>query len=87
MSYLQGLQQRLGPVGVRVIDLRPGPVDTPMTAGMQKGLLWSTPGRIAGAMGRGLDNRSGTLYLPFYWRPIMAIIRLMPTSLIQRLGI
>jgi len=85
--YLQGLQQRMGKTGVRVIDFRPGPVDTPMTAGMPKGILWSTPEKIASAMDRGLEHRSGTLYLPFYWRPIMALIRLMPNPLIRRLGI
>lgn len=85
--YLQGLQQRLAPAGVRVIDLRPGPVDTPMTSGMKKGMLWSTPQKIADAMDRGLGHRSGTLYLPFYWRPVMAIIRMMPSALLGRLGI
>jgi len=85
--YLQGLQQRLAPTGVRVIDFRPGPVDTPMTTGMKKGLLWSTPERIAGAMDRGLGYRNGTLYLPFYWRPVMAVIRIIPSGLLHRLGI
>ena len=85
--YLQGLQQRLGAAGVRVFDLRPGPVDTPMTAGMHKGILFSTPERIARAIDRGLTHRSGTLYLPFFWRPIMMIIRLMPATLIRKLGI
>ena len=85
--YLQGLQQRLAHAGIRVVDLRPGPVDTPMTAGLQKGILWSTPERVARAMDNGLEYRSGTLYLPFYWRPIMAVIRILPGSLLRRLGI
>ena len=84
--YLQGLQQRLAPA-VSVLDLRPGPVDTPMTTGMQKGTLWSSPERVARAMDRGLGKRSGTLYLPFYWRPIMAVIRLTPATLLRKLGI
>ena len=46
-SYLEGLRSRLAPAGVRVVDLRPGPVDTPMTAGLPKGLLWSNPDRVA----------------------------------------
>ena len=85
--YLGGLRNRLAPVGVRVVDLRPGPVDTPMTAELPKGLLWSDPERVARAMVRALAYRNGTVYLPFYWRPIMWIVKLMPDALIRKLGI
>lgn len=85
--YLGGLRNRLAPVGVRVVDLRPGPVDTPMTAELSKGPLWSDPERVARAMVRALAYRNGTVYLPFYWRPIMWIVKLMPDALIRKLGI
>ena len=85
--YLQGLKNRLAPAGVRVVDLRLGPVDTPMTAGLQKGLLWSEPGQIARGMDRKLAHASGAVYLPFYWRSVMALIRMMPDAMIRRLGI
>jgi decaprenylphospho-beta-D-erythro-pentofuranosid-2-ulose 2-reductase len=84
--YLEGLQNRLGPAGVRVVDIRLGPVDTPMTAGMPKGLLWSDTGRVARALDRKLAHQSGTVYLPFYWRFIMMLVRMMPDALIRRLG-
>ena len=86
-SYLEGLRSRLAPAGVRVVDLRPGPVDTPMTAGLPKGPLWSNPERVARAMYQALTHRNGTVYLPFYWRPIMWIVRIMPDVLIRKLGI
>jgi short-subunit dehydrogenase len=85
--YLQGLQNRLAPAGVRVVDLRLGPVDTPMTAGLQKGLLWSDPEQIARGMDRKLAHVNGAVYLPFYWRSVMAMIRIMPDAVIRRLGI
>lgn len=85
--YLEGLRSRLAPAGVRVVDLRPGPVDTPMTAGFPKGPLWSSPERVARAMVRALAYRTGTVYVPFYWRPIMWIVRVMPDIFIRRLGI
>jgi short-subunit dehydrogenase len=85
--YLRGLQNRLAPAGVRVVDLRLGPVDTPMTAGLAKGILWSDPQRVARAMDHKLTHVNGTVYLPFYWRPVMAIIRMMPDAWIRRLGI
>ncbi len=85
--YLGGLQQRLAPAAVRVVDLRLGRVDTPMTSEFDKGLLWSTPERIARSMHRVLRHRSGTVYLPGYWRPLMALIRALPNALVRRLGI
>lgn len=85
--YLQGLQNRLAPAGVRVVDLHLGPVDTPMTAGFPKGILWSDPERVACTMDRKLAHVSGAVYLPFYWRPVMAVIRTMPDAWIRRLGI
>ena len=85
--YLGGLRHRLAPIGVRVVDLRLGPVDTPMTAGLSKGLLWSTPERVALAMDRKLTHDNGTVYLPSYWRPIMGVVRMLPDALIRQLGI
>ncbi len=85
--YLEGLRHRLAAAGVRVVDLRPGWVDTPMTVEFEKGLLWSSPECVARAMHRVLMHRSGTVYLPAYWRPIMAFIRMLPDALIRRLGV
>ena len=85
--YLTGLRQRLAPRNIRVLDLRPAWVDTPMTAGFEKGLLWSSPESVARAMYRALARRNGTVYLPAWWRPIMAVIRTMPDAMIRRLGL
>lgn len=85
--YLKGLQQRLAPAGVRVLDLRPGWVDTPMTREFEKGPLWSSPQQLAPGILRATQKASGTVYLPAWWRPIMAIIRVLPDFVIRRLGI
>ena len=85
--YLSGLRQRLAPSQVRVLDLRPGWVDTPMTAGFHKGLLWSSPERVARGMYRALTQGNGTVYLPAWWRPIMAVIRLLPEAVIRKIGV
>jgi decaprenylphospho-beta-D-erythro-pentofuranosid-2-ulose 2-reductase len=84
-TFLSGLRQRLHRSGVSVITVKPGPVDTPMTSGMQKGLLWSNPARVAAGIVRAIDRPSGVVYLPGYWRPIMAIIRSIPENAFQRL--
>ena len=42
--FLQGLRNRLHESGVKVLDIKPGFVVTPMTAGFKKGLLWGKTG-------------------------------------------
>lgn len=86
-AFLSGLRQRLGKCGVNVVTLKPGFVDTPMTAAFTKGPLWAQPERIARGIVRALDRPSGTVYLPGFWRPVMLIIRAIPESLFLRLSL
>ncbi len=84
--YLQGLRARLSGTGVRVLTIKPGPVDTPMTAHLPKGVLWSRPqvvGRaIAHAIARGRDDE---VYVPRYWGAVMCLLRHIPEWLFKRL--
>ncbi|PXW94932.1 hypothetical protein C7444_11114 [Sphaerotilus hippei] len=84
--FLQGLRNRLQPHGVQVLTIKPGFVDTPMTAAFdKKGPLWATPEQIARGIVRAIDQRRDVAYLPGFWRPVMAIIRAIPESLFKRL--
>lgn len=84
-TFLEGLRQRLHKSGVGVTTIRPGFIDTPMTAGFKKGLLWAKPEaaarRIHAAIGKGRD----VVYVPGFWRWIMLVIRLVPRSLFKRI--
>jgi decaprenylphospho-beta-D-erythro-pentofuranosid-2-ulose 2-reductase len=86
-AFLSGLRQRLAKSGVNVVTIKPGFVDSPMTAAFAKGPLWAQPERIATGIVRALDRNSGTVYLPGFWRPIMLIIRAIPESLFLRLSL
>ena len=86
-AFLSGLRQRLSKCGVSVLTIKPGFVDTPMTAAFAKGPLWARPERVAQGIVRALDARGGTVYLPGFWRPIMLIIRAIPESLFLRLSL
>lgn len=83
--FLQGLRNRLHPAGVHVLDVKPGFVDTPMTKQFKKGVLWSTPERVACDIIRAIDKRKNTLYTPFFWRGIMGVIKLIPECVFKRL--
>jgi decaprenylphospho-beta-D-erythro-pentofuranosid-2-ulose 2-reductase len=84
--YLQGMRTRLRPRGVKVATLKLGPVDTPMTAAHRKHLLFARPADVAAGIVAAIDAGKAEVYLPWFWRAIMAIVRNLPEAAIQRLG-
>lgn len=77
--FVQGLRHRLGKQGVSVTLIKPGFVDTPMTAGIAKGgPLWAAADKVAGDIIKAMQRGSATLYTPWFWAGIMAIIRNVP---------
>ncbi len=84
-TYLSGLRQRLYSAGVQVLTIKPGLVDTPMTASFPKGPLWSTPRRVAAGILRAIDKKRDVAYLPRAWGPAMWFIRLIPEKVFKRL--
>lgn len=82
--FLQGLAHRLAGSGVHVLTVRPGFVDTPMTAEFKKGLLWATPARVAADILRAIERRDWVVYTPWFWRWIMLLIRLLPAAVFHR---
>jgi decaprenylphospho-beta-D-erythro-pentofuranosid-2-ulose 2-reductase len=87
-TFMEGLAGRLRSSGVRVITIKPGFVDTPMTAQFKKGLLWAQPASIAAIIhARVASASSGTYYAPRFWWAIMAVIRSIPARILYRLNI
>jgi decaprenylphospho-beta-D-erythro-pentofuranosid-2-ulose 2-reductase len=84
-AFASGLRQRLYKSGVSVITIKPGFVDTPMTAAFPKGPLWAKPTQVAAGIARAIDRRATVVYLPWYWRLIMCIIRVIPEGVFRRL--
>jgi short-subunit dehydrogenase len=84
-TFLSGLRQRLSKSGVAVITIKPGFVDTPMTAAFPKSPLWAKPEKVAAAIVRAIDSSASVTYVPGFWRLIMFIIRAIPEGLFQRL--
>jgi decaprenylphospho-beta-D-erythro-pentofuranosid-2-ulose 2-reductase len=84
-TYLQGLRGKLLDSNVHVIDIRPGLVDSPMTAHMEKGALWSSPERVAQKIVSSITKKKHTVYVPGYWRAILFVVRLIPEFIFKRL--
>jgi short-subunit dehydrogenase len=83
-AYLSGLRQHFNSHGINVLTIKPGFVDTPMTAPFEKGLLWAKPEQVARGIVRAIDKRRAVVYLPWFWAAIMAVIRGIPEFVFRR---
>lgn len=85
--FLQGLRSRLSESGVVVITVKPGLVDTPMTSSLKKGLLFAQPGKVGKGIYQAMMKGKEVVYLPWFWRPIMAIVKSIPESVFKKMSI
>ena len=85
-TYLEALRNRLWRVGVQVTTIRPGFVETPMTAGLQ--LKGAIPADKAAELILGArDGGKAIAYVPRKWRLIMFVIRNIPSFVFRKLSI
>jgi decaprenylphospho-beta-D-erythro-pentofuranosid-2-ulose 2-reductase len=86
--FLQGLRGRLHTANVRVLTIKPGPVKTPMTAGMPWSRGLADPASVAQDICHAFEHGSpNILYTPWYWRYVMAAIKLIPEAAFKRLSL
>ncbi len=83
--FLQGLRNRLEKSGVAVVTIKPAFIDTPLTASMEKGLLWVKPEKIAPAICRAIVRKKEVVYVPWFWQWIMLVIKIIPESIFKKL--
>ncbi len=84
--FLQGLRNRLVKSGVHVTTIKPGFVDTPMTAAFDKGgPLWASADQVAAGIVNAVDKKRNEAYLPWFWWVIMSIIKHIPEFIFKKL--
>jgi short-subunit dehydrogenase len=83
--FLQGLRQRLASTGVRVVTIKPGPVDTPMTEHLPRNPLFASSDYVGARVYRAMLRGKPVVYIPWFWRWIMHAVRVVPERLIRRL--
>ena len=87
---VQGIAHRLAKCGAAAVVVKPGFVDTPMTAQIaNKGVLWAKPEEIGRSIVQAANRRSPppVVYAPGFWRWIMTAIRLTPSAIFHRTGL
>ncbi|QDF06843.1 SDR family NAD(P)-dependent oxidoreductase [Myxococcus xanthus] len=83
--FLQGLRNRMAKSKVAVVTVKPGFVDTPMTAHLPKNKLFASPEKVARGLLSAADARKNEVYVPGIWALIMLIIRTIPETLFKRM--
>ncbi len=86
-AYLSGLRARLFSVGVHVLTVKPGLVQTKMIAGRPQEHSWTVadPRRIARQIEHAIFLRKDVLYTPSWWRFVMFCVRTMPEWWFKRM--
>jgi len=86
--YAQGLDHRLFRTGVKVVLIKPGPTDTPMTTHMKEaGQRLASAEDVARATVDAIRRGKKTVYAPRIWQLIMLIVRHLPRPILNRLPI
>ena len=85
-AYLSGLRNRLYSSNVQVTTVKPGFMDTKMTYGMNlPKVLVASPEQAAAAMWNAIKARKDEVYVLWFWRYIMLVIRHIPEFIFKRL--
>lgn len=86
--YAQGLQHRLAGTNVKVVLIKPGPTDTPMTAQLKgKGAKLASVGDVARMIVKGIAQGKPVVYAPGKWALIMMVIRHLPRFVFNKMDI
>jgi decaprenylphospho-beta-D-erythro-pentofuranosid-2-ulose 2-reductase len=82
-AFLSGLRNRCDRSGVQVLTIKPGFVATPMTAHIPKNGLFATPEQVASGILNAVRRHKDVVYVPWFWRPIMTIIKAVPERIFK----
>ena len=84
--FLQGLRNRLSKSGCTVLNVKPGFIDTPMTAHLEKGgPLWASAEKVATDIIKAADAGKNEIYTPWFWSLIMLVIKSIPEFIFKQL--
>ena len=86
-TFCEGMTARLQARGIHVLTIKPGFVSTPMTENMKlPRILTATPDRVARDIVKAVEHRAHVLYTPWFWRPIMWVVRMVPGFVLRRMS-
>ena len=85
-AYLSGLRNRLFREGVQVLTVKPGFVYTRMTEAMTlPALVTATPEQVANAIYKAVLAKKNVIYVKWFWRWIMLLIKMIPETVFKKM--
>ena len=84
--YLEGLDHKFRAQGLHTICVKPGFVKTSMTAGLKPPPFAGEPDDVARAVMQAIQKGTPEVYAPGIWRWVMLVIRLLPRTVMRRIG-
>lgn len=78
-AYCEGLRGR----GLRVVLIKPGWIDTPMTAHMRKNPLFASAAAAGKEIHDAIVAGRAVAYVPWFWRWISLVVRMLPARLVK----
>jgi short-subunit dehydrogenase len=85
--FLQGLDHKHAGNGLRIVDIKLGMADTPMTAHLPASPLMVSAKQAVDSIVAGLERDQTVIYAPRMWRWIMLTVRAIPRPLMNRLNL
>jgi decaprenylphospho-beta-D-erythro-pentofuranosid-2-ulose 2-reductase len=86
-TYAAGLRLRLEPAGVHLVLIKPGWVSTPMTAHVKQNALFASAERAGRDVHNAIVEPRPVIYVPWFWKWLMLVIRLMPEPIFKKLNL
>jgi NAD(P)-dependent dehydrogenase (short-subunit alcohol dehydrogenase family) len=83
--YLEAIDHKYFGQGLRVVCVKPGFVRTSMTDGLPVPPFAGEPDAVAARVLTAIDRGTPVVYAPPIWALIMAVIRLLPRSVMRRI--
>jgi len=84
-TFLEGLRHfHAGKPGVKIVTIKPGLIDTPMTADVKKGPLCTSAEKAGQLVWKAMQTGKPVAYIPGWWRWILLVIRLVPRAIFYR---
>ena len=84
--YLEALDHKYRAEGLRTVCVKPGFVNTSMTAGLAPPPFAGEPDAVAGVVLKAIDRGRPVVYAPPIWALVMLAIRWLPRGVMRRIA-
>ncbi len=83
-THCEGMQHRFYKTNVKIVLIKAGPTNTPMTASLKNHEKFTDPKKIASQIIKGIKNKEPIIYTPKIWRFIMLFIIHVPNKIFNK---